>query len=70
MESVRVQKKRRSKDRRRRRSLKQRLSHQKDVLLDELHIAHAERDALMTAAANLKKYYWQRILSLSHTHTI
>ena len=56
MESVRVEKKRRKKDQRHRRSLKQRLNHQKDVLLDELHKAHAERDALMTTAANLKKY--------------
>ena len=72
MESVRVQKKRRNKDRRRRRSLKQRLNHQKDVLLDELHKAHAERDILMTTAANLKKYgsEFSSSLTRTHTHTI
>ena len=73
MESVRVQNKRRNKDRRRRRSLKQRLNHQKDVLLDELHKAHAERDILMTTAANLKKYgseFNSESLTRTHTHTI
>lgn len=69
MESVRVQKKRRNKDRRHRRSLKQRLDHQKDVLLDESHKAHAERDILMTTAANLKKYGSEFCLSHVHTRT-
>ena len=69
MDSVGVQKKHRNKDRPHRRSLKQRLSHQKDMLLDELHKAHAERDALMTAAANLKKYGREFSHMYTHTHT-
>ena len=69
MESVRVRGRKYKKDRRRRRSLKQRLNHQKGVLLDELHKAHAERDALVITADNLKKYVQSdKRLSLSLSH--
>ena len=58
MEKLQVEKQRSKKykrDKRRRRSIKQRLGNQKGVLLDELQKVRADRDTLMTTATKLKK---------------